>query len=260
MSTFIIGDLHGYYEDYCRLLREAGLADAAGHWIGGHHQLWLIGDLFDRGSGGIDCVDLTMALQAEARAAGGAVQALLGNHEMMILCAWKFGDDVTSAGMRVIDQWQMWGGVPSDLARMTDRHAAWLARLPAMARLDDTLLLHADAMFYVDHGRTPGQVNESLWALLACDELRRWERVLRAFSEHQAFNTRGMTGQQRAQQLLRYFGAARLVHGHTPIPIARAEPAHRAVEAWTYAGGNCINVDGGIYLGGPGFVYQLDRS
>lgn len=257
MSVFIIGDLHGHFNDYRRLLRDAALIDDDDHWIGGEHQLWQIGDFFDRGIYGIDCVALTMKLQREARQVGGEVNAILGNHEMMILCAHKFGAEFTSGGMPIIEQWRLWGGVDADLQRMEEHHAAWLEALPVMVKLDDTLLIHADAMFYVEHGRTVEAVNASFRSLLASTDLQRWENTLRAFAEHGAFSALGITGQQRAEQLLKFYGARRLVHGHTPIPIAKREHAHRVTEAWTYAGGRCINVDGGIYLGSPGFVYEL---
>jgi hypothetical protein len=45
-----------------------------------------------------------------------------------------------------------------------------------------------------------------------------------------------------------------LIHGHTPINKITGEPA---TEALVYAGGLCVNVDGGLYRGGEGFVYQL---
>jgi hypothetical protein len=257
MPEFVIGDLHGHVNDYRRLLQDADLADANGNWCGGDATLWLIGDFFDRGNYGLQCIDLTRSLQAQAASAGGQVNALLGNHEMMILCAYRFGDELTSAGMRVFDQWITWGGVGTDLENMTDEHAAWLSALPAMAMSGDTLLIHADAMLYVEHGRSVDSVNNTFEELLADDHLHRWENTLRAFAEHRAFSGLGITGQQRAEQVLRYYGARRLVHGHTPIPIAKGEPAEQVTEAWTYAGGRCINVDGGTYLGGPGFVHRL---
>ena len=260
MSTFVIGDLHGHFHDYRRLMQSAGLADAQGHWCGGTHHLWLIGDLFDRGINGVDCVAWTMALQTEARAAGGDVNVLLGNHEMMLLCAVRFGDAVTSAGMRVIDQWIMWGGVESDLERLDNEQVDWLGQLPAMALEGEHLLIHADAMFYVEYGRTVDQVNKALADLLASDELHRWENTLRSFAEHKAFCSLGMTGQQRASRMLQYFGGRHLVHGHTPIPFATGQAAETVDEAWTYAGGLCTNVDGGLYLGSPGFVYELPVS
>ncbi|MCB1693299.1 MAG: metallophosphoesterase [Pseudomonadales bacterium] len=259
MTTYLIGDLHGHLNDYRRLLREQELIDHEERWCGGTDTIWLIGDFFDRGVHGIECIELTMRLQAEAAAAGGRVGALLGNHEMMMLCVHRFGDQVTSSGMRVVDQWRMWGGIESDLARLEDRHVRWLRELPMMAQVEDTLLIHADATFYVEYGRNIEAVNQPFRRLVCDGPLPHWENALRAFAEHRAFSALGMTGQQRAEQLLRLFGARRLVHGHTPIPLATGEAPASVKQAWTYANGRCINVDGGIYLGGPGFVHRLDQ-
>ena len=48
MAHYVIGDLHGYLHDYRRLLQEQLLCDAADQWIGGSHQLWLMGDVLCR--------------------------------------------------------------------------------------------------------------------------------------------------------------------------------------------------------------------
>ncbi|MBD3649623.1 MAG: metallophosphoesterase [Pseudomonadales bacterium] len=257
MSTFVIGDLHGHYNKYKQLLQSAGLCDSSLCWTGGDHNLWLIGDFFDRGNSGIDCVELTMSLQQEAARAGGYVNSILGNHELMILCAWRFRDRKTTGGMKVIDQWLTWGGVESDLTRMNETHVDWLKGLPAMVRLGSRLLLHADAMLYVNHGHTPEQVNAGFARLLESDDLRQWEITLNAFAEHRAFSELGITGKQRARQLLKLFGADQLIHGHTPISFANGTPPEEVTGAWTYADGLCINVDAGLYLGGPGFVYEI---
>ena len=47
MATYLIGDLHGQYRDYARLLKASNLCDADLNWAGGSHALWLMGDLFD---------------------------------------------------------------------------------------------------------------------------------------------------------------------------------------------------------------------
>jgi hypothetical protein len=60
MAHFVIGDLHGYLSDFRRLLVENQLCDERDQWIGGQHNLWMIGDFFDRGDEGVACVDLIM--------------------------------------------------------------------------------------------------------------------------------------------------------------------------------------------------------
>ena len=257
MTTFIIGDLHGYHEHYIRLLREAGLCDGELNWTGGEHHLWLIGDFFDRGVSGIKCVDITMKLQEQALSQGGYVQSLLGNHELMILCAYRFKDEVNGKGMQVVDKWLNWGGIGQDLEAFTPRHAAWIESLPAMARVGQALLLHADVMLYVDFGTTIEAVNVAFQELMASRDLSRWEMTLNAFSEHMAFSELEITGKQRAGQVLRLYGGDLLIHGHTPIPYARRVDPVSVTEAWVYGDGTCVNIDGGIYMGGPGFVYKL---
>jgi hypothetical protein len=90
-----IGDIHGEFDGFKRILQAAGLADANGRWTGGRAQLIQTGDYTDRGAGTSDVLDLLMQLESQARSGGGRALALLGNHEVMNL----IGDtrDVTRA-------------------------------------------------------------------------------------------------------------------------------------------------------------------
>ncbi|WP_437591133.1 metallophosphoesterase [Sorangium sp. So ce1000] len=78
-----IGDVHGDLAATRAALRIAGAIDGADHWIGGKLVLVQTGDELDRGDGEQAIVDLFDRLAVEARAAGGAVYALNGNHEVM---------------------------------------------------------------------------------------------------------------------------------------------------------------------------------
>jgi hypothetical protein len=80
-----IGDIHGEIDGFKRILQAAGLVDAAGKWIGGRTQFIQTGDYTDRGAGTRAVLDLLMALEPQARKAGGRAFALLGNHEVMNL-------------------------------------------------------------------------------------------------------------------------------------------------------------------------------
>jgi hypothetical protein len=80
-----IGDVHGAFDQFVEILQTAGLIDAKRQWIGGTSVLVQTGDVFDRGPKVRDTLDLLMRLEEEARRAGGRVEALLGNHEVMNL-------------------------------------------------------------------------------------------------------------------------------------------------------------------------------
>lgn len=78
-----IGDLHGDFEATRAVLRLAGLIGADDGWSGGRTVLVQTGDQLDRGDGERRIVDLLERLQTQARAAGGQVVILNGNHELM---------------------------------------------------------------------------------------------------------------------------------------------------------------------------------
>ena len=80
-----IGDIHGDFNAFVSVLREAGLVDTKHHWIGGAATLVQTGDFTDRGAEVRAVMDLLMTLEVQAESVGGRVAVLLGNHEVMNL-------------------------------------------------------------------------------------------------------------------------------------------------------------------------------
>ena len=78
-----VGDVHGDYNQFVTVLRQAGVIDDANRWIGGKAHLVQTGDVPDRGADTRKALDLLMALEEQALKAGGQVHALIGNHEAM---------------------------------------------------------------------------------------------------------------------------------------------------------------------------------
>lgn len=78
-----VGDLHGDLEAARQALRLAGAMDAEGRWSGGRLVLVQTGDILDRGDEEPEILELFDSLAVDARAAGGAVFLLNGNHELM---------------------------------------------------------------------------------------------------------------------------------------------------------------------------------
>lgn len=78
-----IGDLHGDYAQYRKVLRDAGLINSRGKWDGGNAHLVQTGDVTDRGPDSIAIIDHLEDLKQQARRKGGAVHTLIGNHEAM---------------------------------------------------------------------------------------------------------------------------------------------------------------------------------
>ena len=78
-----IGDLHGDLTTTRAALRLAGAIDSDDRWIGGATVIVQTGDQLDRGDDEVEILDLLDALSVQARADGGAVHVLNGNHELM---------------------------------------------------------------------------------------------------------------------------------------------------------------------------------
>jgi hypothetical protein len=78
-----IGDLHGDVSAARAALRAGRAIDDSDRWIGGDLVIVQTGDVLDRGDDESAILELLARLDGEARAAGGAVIQLLGNHELM---------------------------------------------------------------------------------------------------------------------------------------------------------------------------------
>ncbi len=256
MKTYVVGDIHGQRDQTITLLRGAGLIDTLERWSGGDALLIFIGDFFDRGPDGVGTVDLVMRLEREAPMTGGRVRAIMGNHDMLILSAYYFRHRPAGgpAG-NFHDDWLHNGGIAADMQRLTPDHIAWLANLPAMVLEHDQLYMHADAMFYAEYGRSVEEVNTAIHSLMHEPTETAWDRLLDQFSQRFAFTDTG--GDQRARSMLRTFGGRQIVHGHTPIWKMIDRAAEDITEAYVYADGLCVDVDGGMVTGGPGFVYEV---
>ncbi|HZT95514.1 MAG TPA: metallophosphoesterase [Chloroflexota bacterium] len=256
---FVMGDAHGHLDVVKKHLRSGALIDQEGRWTGGQSHLWFIGDFFDRGPDGSGVVELVMRLQEEAAVSRGFVGGLLGNHELFILGARRFGyrgDDVGSSFVRL---WLANGGLESDLLALGDRELSWLEALPALHLEAERLLVHADTLRYLEYGDSIEAINRSIRQVIQGDDVEAWQGLLEAFCSREDFEDRRPDGRKRAELLLDLLGGEQIIHGHTPIDkMAKVSP-RQVTEALVYAGGRCVDVDGGIYRGGPGFLYEAVR-
>jgi hypothetical protein len=78
-----VGDVHGDFDRFVALLRQAEVIDGRNRWSGGRTHLVQTGDVPDRGPDTRKVMDLLMELEKQAARAGGRVHALIGNHEAM---------------------------------------------------------------------------------------------------------------------------------------------------------------------------------
>lgn len=260
-GVHVVSDTHGHPQELRAALHRAGLVDAAGDWSGGAATLWFLGDFFDRGPDGIGAVDLVRSLQEQAPAQGGSVNALLGNHEILALGMHRFGHEVLPAAdgrpRSFALSWTLNGGRASDQERLTQERLAWLLDLPAVAREGEWLLAHADTLDYLHWGDSVDAVNATVHQAMRSDDLGRWWELWRRLTTRHAFV--GPDGRPAASRLLEALGGERLVHGHSIIGNLTGQDPADVREPLLYAGGLALDVDGGLYDGGPCLVVRLDE-
>ncbi|MGA5068883.1 metallophosphoesterase [Streptomyces exfoliatus] len=264
---YVVGDVHGYLDELVAALRAQGLIDENGSWAAGNARLWFLGDFTDRGPDGIGVIDLVMRLSAEAAAAGGYCKALMGNHELLLIGAKRFGDTPVNSGAGTATfqaAWLLNGGQKHDMDRLQDVHLQWMSRLDAVVLEDDHLLLHSDTTAYLEYGATIEDVNDTVHEILNRNDADEVWDVFRKFTKRFAFRDEG--GPQAVQELLSTYGGHRIVHGHSPIPYLLGQVGTEEGEdssgpvvdgPHVYADGLAIAMDGGVTMAGKLLVVQL---
>ncbi len=82
-KLFVFSDIEGNFSAMRKLLQGNGVIDSDLKWIFGDGRLVLIGDFVDRGDQVTEVLWLIYSLEEQAKAAGGYVHFILGNHEIM---------------------------------------------------------------------------------------------------------------------------------------------------------------------------------
>ncbi|MFE6774810.1 metallophosphoesterase [Streptomyces sp. NPDC057702] len=265
---YVVGDVHGYLDELRAALAEQGLIDAEGNWSAGNTRLWFLGDFTDRGPDGIGVIDLVMQLSAQAAAAGGYCKALMGNHELLLIGAKRFGDTPVQSGAGTASfqaAWLLNGGQRTDMERLEDHHVQWMSRLDAMVEEDGHLLLHSDTTAYLEYGDSIEAVNDTVTETLQRSDADECWDLFRKFTKRFAF--RDEAGSEAVRELLDTYGGERLVHGHSPIPYllgevgaedADGEDARPLVSGpHVYADDLAIAMDGGVTMAGKLLVVQF---
>ncbi|RKE00154.1 calcineurin-like phosphoesterase family protein [Marinifilum flexuosum] len=84
-KIIVLGDIHGELEALTNILRYNNVIDEKNRWTFGDGHIVFTGDVFDRGNKVTECLWLIFQLEIQAKKAGGRVNYIIGNHEMMAL-------------------------------------------------------------------------------------------------------------------------------------------------------------------------------
>lgn len=244
-----LSDIHGQYQVLHRLLRANGVIDAEDRWALGHDHLVVTGDVFDRGPQVTEAYWLLYSLQQQARAAGGALHFLIGNHETMVLY-----DDLRYLNPKYVEVARLLGrGYPS-LYSAHSVLGAWLRTRPALLRLGDSLFLHGGISPQdIDLARNLAATNAAYDASLGVPkaQVKADPATARLYDKNSPIWYRGYFNgaldTAAVQTLVKQLGVARIVVGHTTIG-----------EVASFHDGRVIAIDSGIKRGKSGQLLFID--
>ena len=239
-----VGDVHGDYDQFVRTLRAAKVVDDKNDWIAGKAHLVQAGDVLDRGPDSRKAMDLLMKLQRQAAKAGGAVHALIGNHEAMVLLNdWRYVHP---------GELKAFGGARRFREAMSPRgkYGRWICGHNAVIKINDLLFVHA--------GLAPpaarmslARINEAIRQELKEGDMEGismnpfgplWDRGLALGEEAEVV--------KRLDVVLKRYGAKRMVVAHT---VCRDGVVTRA---------GLIRIDVGMsgFYGGPAACLLVEKG
>jgi hypothetical protein len=250
-----VGDVHGSFDQFATVLRQAGVIDDKNRWSGGRTHLVQLGDVPDRGPHTRRIMDLLMDLEKQARKAGGMVHALIGNHEAMNV----YGDlrytvpeefaAFRNGGSEEIRS-RLWEQHVDELKRKGSpehadgtyrkqwdlrhpagflehrhefqpggRYGRWICSHNAIIKINDTLFLHGGLS--PKYAATPlSEMNKRVRKELSDFKLLEGGMVL---DPEGPLWYRGLASgsegdlESHVDALLKFHGAKRIVLGHTPV-------------------------------------------
>lgn len=248
-----VSDIHGNLAGLTGLLRAQGIMDARQRWTYGRGHLVIVGDVLDRGDGCTEILWLLRSLEAQARAQGGRVHMVMGNHESMVL---KGDHRYVHPKYRALTQGLLPGlevlyGPDSEQGR-------WLRQRPALLRIGRTLFVHG-GISPVLLAQAPDleAINRRLAAawIPATPEAERkailgtdgplWYRGLIPGAD----SKRGDASPEHVAALLQAFDVDRVVVGHTTLERITA-----------HFEGRVLGVDAGLKDGKPGELLLMEGT
>jgi cytochrome oxidase Cu insertion factor (SCO1/SenC/PrrC family) len=140
-----LSDIEGNFDAFRKLLQANHVIDENFNWTFGAGHLVFGGDMFDRGNQVTECLWLLYSLEEKAKAAGGYVHFILGNHEIMNMqgdhryVVKKYKDNAEAIGITLTELY----GKRSELGK-------WLRTKNIVERIGDILFLHGGMSPQVD--------------------------------------------------------------------------------------------------------------
>lgn len=180
MKRFVISDIHGCNKTFNKALEQISFSK--------DDQLFLLGDYIDRGPDSKGVIDTIFKLQEN----GFDVKCLKGNHEQMLLDAWKKMD------FSYTRRWLIHGGAQTvesfggfSIDKIGEKYRTFFNSLQHSFAFKNEILVHAGLQFKNQENPLEDE-HSKLW-------IRDWYHDI----DH------------------KWLGDRKIIHGHTPFSLAK---------------------------------------
>jgi len=159
--VYVIGHIHGAYQQVSDTLARLDLIDSEQNWKAGNTHIVSLGDLLGGESVSTKIMDFFIQLQQQAELAGGRFHILLGDQEIEYLLS----------------------SLANNPAGLSDKYRQWLIGLPFVVQINDQVFAHGGLSKKLAKLEIT-ELNHSLKTSLI-DYLARWNAIT---SDYQSLN------------------------------------------------------------------------
>ena len=247
-----ISDIHGQFGNMKKLLQAHGIIDRNLSWSFGEGHLVIAGDVFDRGEQVTEALWLLYELDAQAKAAGGAVHMLLGNHEAMVMAK-----DLRYVNPKYLATAQLLGLSYPEIFDNQSVLGRWLRSKPVIVQVNDSLFMHAGLHpDYANLKMSFSEVNEHFRRSLglAKSEIKQEDTLAFLYGKlgpiwYRGYFNAPLLDVSELDKLLAQMQVSRIVVGHTTMS-----------GVLSHYKGKVISIDGDIKSGKAGEILLIENG
>ncbi|RZL45848.1 MAG: metallophosphoesterase [Pedobacter sp.] len=218
-KILFLSDIEGEFDALRNLLLANGVISKKYEWIFGKGHFVICGDLFDRGKDVPAVLWLLYKLEQDAKAKGGYVHTILGNHDIMNLSG-----DLRYVDPKYIKSAAAMGYDYMDLYNENTELGKWLRSKNLIEKIGDNICLHGGVSAEINNlGLSVEELNKVARPYIGIKDLKKTvtdSTVLKIFSSDGLFWNRDYFKEQPADekvidQTLAIHKIKRIIVGHT---------------------------------------------
>ncbi len=232
-KLFVLSDIEGEYDAFKKMLFAAGVMDQQFNWTFGAGHLVLCGDMLDRGAHVAECLWLIYYLEDKAKASGGMVHYILGNHEQMNL-----NGDFRYVNPKYLELAKEAGVDYNQFYSNNTELGQWLRTKNIMEKIGNRLFLHGGVSHYINEAarslvtinttarqyidKSEDSLND-MASLILLDDGPLWYR---------GYIMEPLASKEQVDSTLVLFNVNKIVVGHTLVP-----------QITSFFGGKVVGID-----------------